>query len=291
MYILSNYNKDVPFDISTNNGLISLQANENGISFVSVESNSPVQYFCVSHEDSATFSRDDFIPSKFFIVETMFEKDIEQLQDTGNAYENLIISFGDKRNKERISKSSISQYTQKGPITFNIENQLLPPFDKEAESVKEAYSIYYMFNQRTLEAFEEAKVDPNELSAFVQENYNPEKKQHMLLLHCLCKALEEKNLHESVFCRYKVFYNEIKDCISKGRLLPLERDRLVVKFLIVHLLASDYEVNLKGIPRFMLSTEKLSSLLRMIGCTINRAEVVRLENLPIESFKTKRQRK
>lgn len=291
MYILSNCNKAVSFKITKNNSLDVLEANENGVSFLSVEANTPVQFFCVEHKESATFSKDELIPSKFFLVETIFEKENPQEQDSGNAYMNLIASFGDKKNKEKASKFDFSDYQQKGPITFNIENQLLPPFDKEAETVKEAYSIYFMFNQETLDAFEEMTVDPKQLSPFIQGIYNPEKQLHMHILQCLYKTLEEKFLHENVFGSYKVFYNEIKAFVLKGRLLSIERDRIIVKFLIVLLLASDFEVNLKNIPRFMLTNEKLTSLLRMIGCTITKSGDVRLESLPIETFKAKRQKK
>lgn len=291
MFILSNYSKNAPFKVTKANNLDVIEAKINNLTFFSIEKNSPVQYFCVKHNESGSFSKRDFIQAKFFSVETIFERELTEKNDDANAYANLITDFGDKKTKERVAKKGLVNYSSKEPITFNIENQLLPPFDKDADSPRDAYSIDLMFAKETLEELESVKVDIDELSEYVGGIYHPGMKVHMLILDCIYKILVDRAVGENALGRCRVFYNEIKNDIVKGRLQLIARDKLVIKFLIILLIVSDFELCLGDIPKFFMTSEKLTTLLKIIGCVINKQGTVKLESMPVESFTSKRRKK
>lgn len=291
MFILSNYNQKAPFKVSKSNNLDVIESQVNNLTFFSIEKNSPVQFFCIKHNTSGTFSRDELIPAKYFTVETVFEKDAVKKVDSAHTYNNLITAFGDKKSKERVAKRGLVSYAPKESITFNIENHLIPPFNKEAESPRDAYCVDLMFDKELVDRFEAMRVDTSNLSDFVRPIYTPDQKKNMLILDCIFKMLSERVIGERLLGRYRFFYLSIRDDLVKGRLPTLLRDKYIIKFYVILLIVSDFEVNLEQVPKFLLTQEKVVAFLKMIGCTINKDGLVRLERLPKDTFTTKKQRR
>ncbi|ELA41216.1 uncharacterized protein VICG_01705 [Vittaforma corneae ATCC 50505] len=272
MFILSNYNQKAPFKVSKSNNLDVIESQVDNLAFFSIERNSPVQFFCTKHNTFGAFSRDELIPAKYFTVETIFEKEAMQKDDATHLYNNLITDFGDDKSKERVAKRSLVSYLPNESITFNIENQLIPPFDREAESPKDAYSVDLMFDKDVIDRFEAMRVDINDLSDFVRSIYTPDQKRNMLILDCIFKMLSERTIGERLLRKYRFFYSSIKDDLIKGKLPALLRDKYVIVFYVVLLIVSGFEINLEQIPRFLLTQDKVVAFLKMIGCTINKMD-------------------
>jgi len=311
MFVLSNYNKKIPFKISKKNNLDVIESQKDNIKFVSVENNAPVNYFCIKRScnevaenrerESHVFYRESLIPSKFFIVETIYEKP-NLRHEEADTYVDLINDFGDKKSKNRIKKKDIVTYVSKQSITFNIENQILPNFDKEASSPRTAYSLELMIGSETLRAitqclneFADREESLNDhFSSFVKKIYleahqeDESKKPLFLALDCFYRALSENFITDRIFGPFRFFYDEFKDDLIRGRLSKLSKDRSLVKFYILLLIISDYETKMSSIPKFGETLAKITSFLRIIGCNIGKDGKVKLEMLPKDTFAVKK---
>lgn len=289
MLIISNYHRDAPFKVSKKNSLDVIESQLGSLKFLSVECNSPVQYFCVKSTGASALSRDSLVPAKFFIMETLFEKPSISKQDDTNSYANLINDFGDKHSKDRIRRRDIITYASKQSITFNIENQVLPPFDKDAEDPKEVYSLHLMFGESVLRSLEErSSVNVEKLCYFVRSIYDDAQRPLMMALDCIYKLLSDRNVSERTLGDLGFFFSEVKDELVRGRLPQLAKDRLLVKFYIILLMASGFEVHADQLPRFGETQNKVIALLKIIGCSVTKSGVVKLDTLPKDTFSTKR---
>lgn len=291
MFILSNCNKKVPFKISKNNNLNVIESQVDNIKLFSIESNSPVQFFCIKHKEDGVFSKSDFIPATHFTVEKIYEKENIQKPEESNLYNNLISDFGDKKAKEKNAKKGLVSYAPKESITFNIDNQLIPPFDKDASSPRTAYSLDYMFDQELISKFENVELDPEDLTEYVRSIYDDSQPKAMAMLDCLYRVFSEKIVNEYSFSKYKFFYQSIKSDLIRGRLPVLLRDKLLVKFYVILLIFSGFEIKFSELPKFFLTKEKIVSFLKMVGCTIGKNDIVKLEHMPKDTFSTKRQKR
>lgn len=290
-FVLSNYKKPLPFKVSITNNLYNIKTELDNLQYSAIEDNSPVQYFCSKHNSDGVFSKEDIAAARHFTVQMLFEKDPSQLREEFTSYKNLIHDFGDKKSKSRLNKNTFVSYVQKDPITFNVENQILPSYNKSAESPKEAYSIEYMFSDNVLSGFSSME-GFDELDDFIKNIQNVEGMEcYIFALDCLYKTLINKTVNERHLCDYLFFYDEIKDSLVKSRLTPLLKDQLIVKFYIMLLIVSDYELNLEEIPRFFSSREKVQTFLKIIGCSITKSGKVTLEFLPMDTFSSKKRRK
>lgn len=305
MFIISNYKKKQPFTISTKNNLKVLESHEDNITYHSTENNSPVNYFVVKsqvdsekEESSKVFHREMLIPSKLFIVETIYEKPQNNIIEPKDALLDLITDFGDKKTKNRIKKKDIITYVSKQSITFNIETQILPDFDKENPDPRKVYSLKLLLKNDTFSNLEkysnEIQINDANLSSFVT-NYiqtfvdTEENKECLILaLDCYYKMLNEKLVTERTFGNLKFFYDEVKAELINGRIPQLFRDKILVKFYILLLILSGFELNFDQLPRFGQSQNKISSLLKIIGCNITKNGLVKLELLPKDSFAIKK---
>lgn len=292
MLIISNYHKNAPLRISKKNNLDVIESQTGSLKFMSVECNSPVQYFCVKSVEASALSRDALVPAKFFIMETIFEKPSISRSDDTNSYANLISDFGDKHSKNRIKKRDIITYASKQSITFNIENQVLPPFDKDAEDPKEVYSLHLMFGESVLANLEEGgPVDVEKLCYFVRKIYDEGQRPLMIALDCIYKLLADRNVSERALGDFRFFFSEVRGELVRGRLPQLAKDRLLVKFYIILLMASGFEIQVDQLPRFGETQNKITSLLRIIGCSVTKGGVASLDTLPRDTFSTKRTKK
>lgn len=298
-FVLSNYKKPLPFRVSTTNNLYNITAEMDSLQFSATEDNSPVQYFCCRHSPDRVFSKEDLSTARHFTVKMIFEKDPSQMREEDTSYKNLISDFGDKRSKSKLNKNIFVSYTQKDSITFNVENQILPPYNRDAESPREAYSIEYMFSDKVLDGFSSmegyeelddyVKNLQNELG--ISEGTKDGMESYVFAMDCIYKTLQSKTVYERLLRDYPFFYDEIKDTLVKSRLTPLMRDQLIVKFYIMLLIVSDYELKFEEIPRFFASREKIQSFLKIIGCSISKAGKVTLEFLPMSTFSSKKRKK
>lgn len=287
MLIISNYNKSTPLRISKRNNLDIVESQVGTLRFLSVECNSPVQYFCIRSTGSSLISRDSLVPAKLFIMETLFEKPVISKQDDTSSFANLINDFGNKYSKDRIKKKDIITYASKQSITFNIENQILPQFDRDTDDPRETYSLSLIFGEPMLRTLEETTVDVEKLCSFVRGIYDDSKKEMMIALDCIYNLLSNRNVSERVLGDFGFFFGEVKNDLVRGRLPQLTRDKLLVKFYIVLLLASGFEVQVALLPKFGETQNKVMSLLKIIGCTVHSG-MARLDTLPRDTFSTKR---
>lgn len=319
MFIISNYNKKVPFKITKKNNLNSIESQKGNVKYISTETNSPVNYFCYKEdstekkvatktaEDGTTqnnriFSRDSLIPSKLFIVQTIYEKQGIEAPETREAYLNLINDFGDKRSKNLIKRRDIVSYVSKQSITFNIENQILPAYDKEAANPRDAFALEYLLKDTTylklLETVEflgeQDDILASHLSDFTRTLFcetlqgDQDKKVLVVALDCFYKILNEIIIQEKTFGFFKFFYDEVKDKLVRGRLPRIDKDKTLVKFYIVLLIAMDMEVKIKELPRFGETLPKICSLLKIVGCNIGKNGIARLEAPPKDTFEVKK---
>lgn len=292
MFILSNYKKKLPFTVSKANNLAVIETSLDNLTFKAIESNSPVQFFCVKSCPAAnSFNTKEFIEAKHFTIETIFEKPQIELENTTSSYLNLIADFGDKRSKEAVAKRGLRKFVPSDNITFNVENQLLPSFDKEATSPTKCYSLANLFEDELLESFESVESVMADSCLFVRTIYKEDKKLYMVILDCLHKVLNEKLVYARILGKYHFFYDFIKDGLFKNRLSYIQKDKLIVKFYIVALMACDFELVLDQIPRFGETLVKVSALLKMIGCSISRSGKVKLESMPQDTFTAKKFKK
>lgn len=291
-FILSNYNKKVPFSISKSNALSTIENHQDELKFASTEANSPVQFFCAKQSGTGMFQRKDLVPAKYFAVQLIFEKDKDKASRVNdvNTYTDLITAFGGKKAKERLEKRALAHQAPAGNILFNVENQLLPAFNKDAESPKDIYATDLMFEKEIIEELSTLEVDVNELSEFVRGIYREDLQLEMLLLDCLYKLVTEKTIFDRTLGRCRAFYDSIKGMLVKGRLPRLVKDKCAVKFYIVLLSISGFEFNLDQVPKLFMPHEKIMSLLKMIGCSVTKGNCVKLEGQPKSSYKVKRQR-
>lgn len=290
-FIVSNYTKDAPFKVSKANNLSVIETQSDNVKFSSIEDNSPVQFFCINHIVDGSFHREALQMAKHFTVEAIFEKEMPVVIDDANQYSNLISDFGDKKSRDRISKRGLVNYTPVQSVMFNIENQLLPEFNRDAETPHDLYSIDLMFGRDILTEFNQIEVNVDGLSDFVKGIYKSTLKTQMLLLDCLYKMLSERIITERLFGQCEFFFTTVKDSLVKGKLPSLVRDKYVMKFYIILLIVCGFEFNLDHIPKFSLTHEKVVLLLKTLGCTVSKNGQVKLENHPKETFTTKRLRK
>lgn len=291
-FILSNYKKPLPFKVSTTNNLYDITAQLDNLKYSSIEDNSPVQYFCSKHSPDGIFSKQHLSPARHFSIQMIYEKDPSLMREEFTSYKNLIHDFGDKRSKSRISKNTFVSYVQKDPITFNVENQILPSYNRDAESPREAYSIEYIFTDNVLNGFSsmDGYDELDDYTRNIQKDIEG-MDSYIFAIDCLYKTLSNKFVNERILRDYPFFYEEIKGGLVKSRLTPLVKDQLIIKFYVLLLIVSDYELNFEEIPRFFSSREKIQTFLKILGCNVTKSGKVTLEFLPMDTFSSKKRRK
>lgn len=288
MFILSNYKKKEPFKVSESNNLSIIESTLDNLTFKATEDNAPVQFFCVKTNSVGIFKKEDLIKAKLFTVETIYEKPMVEQENSNSAYVNLVSDFGHKKAKENLSKRGMVKLTPSNSVTFNIENQILPQFHKDAISPMECYSLSLLFDDEVLEAFQNANFSVSDACLFVRTVYKEDYRLHMIILDCIHKVLSEKLIFERALGRYGFFYKFIKDDLVRNRCPYLFKDKLMVKFYIVALLACNFELVLDQLPRFGETQTKLISLLKMIGCSIAKNGRIVLDTMPKDSFTSKK---
>ena len=288
MFILSNYKKKEPFRVSESNNLSVIESSLDNLTFKAIESNSPVQFFCIKSDFNGSFQKTDLIKAKLFTVETIFEKPIVEQENMASSYVNLVTDFGDKRSKESLNKKGMTKFTPSSSVTFNIENQILPAFHKDAQTPYECYSVSLLFEDEALDAFQSFDLSMPDACLFVRTVYRDDQKLYMTILDCLHKVLTEKLVFERALGKYGFFFKFIKDDLVRNRLPLLVKDKLMVKFYIVALMSCGFELIIDQVPRFGETQTKLISLLKMIGCTISKNGRAKLDTMPKDSFTTKK---
>lgn len=293
MFIISNNKKDSSFEVSKTNNLYVIKNNDEEIIHEAIEENSPVGYFTIKMDTQQTaFLTEEFEPAKFFTIETKYEQPKKDVYvDNTTLYHNLINDFGDKKSKEILSKRGMVSYINKENITFNVENQILPNYNKDATSIKDCYSLNYMFPEQIIQEFIDCDIPVEDLSDFIRPMYNEDYRVYYLVLDCIYKTLDSKLVLESNLSYYRFFYDSIKGFLSNRRISLLEKDKLAAKFYIILLMVSGYTSKLELLPRFGTTATKLNILLKMIGCTVSKSGLVKLEILPKDTYTTKKQKK
>jgi hypothetical protein len=303
MFIISNYKTDIPFKVSKKNNVLMLESNKNNIKYISTEKNSPVNYFCLKRDPNCRLlelNTKDLIEAKMFVVETIFEKESKKEEDEINkktGYFNLIENFGDKKSKNRLKKIDGNRASSKETAVFNIENQILPKFDKEAEDPKDVYSLELMVEEVTFQKIDEFEIDINYLNDNVRVIYerlegsntlNHSNKNIIVALDCYYKILESERININIFEDKGFFIEEIRNELYSGKLPKLSKDKVVVKVYILLLILNNFEMKLDDIPKFGLELSKVLSMLRIVGCTITRGTKVILKEFPKELYTIKK---
>lgn len=244
----------------------------NAITYSAIESNHPVKYVCLPHglqiaKTDRIILRSELLPARFLQLETNYERPVEEYNEF--TFVNLINEFGGKAARENIKKRDIQATTKSGAMHFNIENQLLPRFNKDTSNALDIYQIEDLFQHSTIDNFC-AVESPEDLCPLVKhEDITPTSKPFLIAIDCLYKYLSLRNIKErSVPSEYKFFYQEIGDSIFQGRLSPLAKDRLVIKLYILLLMVNNYKVPIMQLPTFNLTRSKIVVMLKSIGCRV-----------------------
>lgn len=306
MFILSNYRKKEPLRISKSNNLTVVESSLGNLTFKATESNSPVQFFCIkksagdlnaeSGDCPRSFKKSGLIPAKLFSLETIYEKPIiEEAVSNTNGYLNLIHDFGDKRSKEAVEKRAQKRFVPNDSTTFNVENQILPSYDKSCKNPKEIYSLQLLFEEQILEAALAVELVSKDCCPFVQSLFpdnsstdNTDSHVRMVLLEGLHKVLSEKLVSDRSLGKFSFIYKSVKEHMLRNRLPPLIKDKLIAKFLVLSLISGNHTLVLEQIPRFGETLTKITVLLKMLGCSVQKNGIIRLDSLPHDTFTTKK---
>lgn len=296
MFLLSNCDTKLDFKVSKKNNLVSLERNADGLIHRSTEFNCPANFICVkSNEESPlVFYKSDFVEAKIFKVEVVYERK-EETASVGN-YENLIADFGDKNSKMKIIRRNAMSYASKDVATFKITNQMLPNFDREADHPKDLYSLQLLVSNDTFTILDETELAEDGLSDYigkiVQENgLSMDNKNIVLALDCYYRVLTAPVISKDALEGKDFFFPEVAGDVFRGKLPQLSKDKLVVKFYILLLIYMNYEARLEYLPKFGLSAAKVIDLLKVIGCTIYKNDIVKLDSLPKDSYTLKKLKK
>jgi hypothetical protein len=298
VFLISNYNKNEPFKISENNNLSVIESSIENLTFKAIESNSPVQFFVSKSSNiNSSFKSAELEKAKLFTIETYVTENIlqniEPLNNNNNtnSFVNLITDFGDKKSKEYISKKGMRTYIPNQNLSFNIQNQILPLFNKDSKDPKECFSLSDLFDGELIDSFNNVEVVLDDSCLFVRTIFKENLPLHMSILDCLYKVLSTKAIFERSLGKYKFYYQSLKEELTRDKLTPILKDKLIVKFIITALLASNFELVLDQIPRFGETLNKITTLCKMVGCTITKNGRVRLDSMPMESFTSKKFKK
>lgn len=298
MFIISNYKHRTPFKISKKNNVYSLESNLEDIRFRATEENSPVNFFFIKKStNSDVFETSDLKEAKLFIVETIYEKSEKVCEEeeilTRGGYLNLIENFGDKKSKNKIKKTE-SIKTYKETAVFNIENQILPAFDREATQISDAYSLKLMIKDSTFQHINESELILGDLTAYCLmlhgriNNLTSIDKNNLLALDCFYRALSSERINPSIFESKEYFYNEIKDLLYSGKLPSLAKDKIVAKAYILILMLNQFETSMNDLPNFGMNSSKIISILKIIGCNITGGSKITLKEFPRDFFTIKK---
>ncbi|KAI5177938.1 hypothetical protein PAEPH01_2517 [Pancytospora epiphaga] len=287
MFILNNYDKEEPFTITKKKNVISLSNHCDNVEYVAVEERRPVQYFCRKRNDDNEISvirKSSIIPAKMFSIGIVYEKEGGTQQEV--SYDLLVHEYGDKGARDRIKRREMGDTTRVQSMQVNVTNQILPEFNRNTENVKEAYKLELLFNEKVLEGFGRASVEPEDLSCFLERYQASETNAvHLAAIDCLYKILSAKNVNNIDLPEsYTPFYSEVKKDATRGRLSSLLRDKLVVKLYVLLLMINDYTLHYNEIPVFDAPKQKITGILKMIGCSMSSNGIVSLTKLPQETF-------
>lgn len=288
MFILSNYFKGKPLSITEKNNRHTLSSFNKEIRYFGIEKKSPVKYFCIKRNKEEILDeiqKENLIPAKIITMETVFEKEIDlTVEDT---YEDLLFDFGDKNARERFKKREFNIKYDIAKIHFNVENQLLPPYNRNADTPNNIYSLELMFGEDIFENFKYAAIEYENMSSLVKDQkYSTEKIVLFRCIDCIYRILSmpDNFVDKSLPKAYRFYHKEIKKECFNGRLTTILKDKLIVKLYILLLICNDYEINYESLPKFNMQKEKINTILVMIGCKISKSGAIRLSNMPKENI-------
>ncbi|KAI4291815.1 hypothetical protein PAPHI01_1089 [Pancytospora philotis] len=287
MYILNNCEEDVTFRVTKKNGIASLHAEDAPVTYASTEARHPVQYFCVPAAPAGgpvSIRPQEMVSAKFFSVELVLERAAAPAEQEAT-YDALINSFGDKNSKKRMKKREAGEASRARAVQFNIGNQLLPDFNRDASDVRDVYRLELLFGDAVLEGLEHADVEPDDMCYAARVNRpDGDGRVLMVAVDCLYKILELKSPKpENIPGCYRFFYDEIKHEMTRGRMSSLQRDKLTVKLYIVLLMINNYSLQYAQLPKFDAPRSKVVGMLKAIGCTVKPSGLVTLANFPQET--------
>ncbi|KAI5153608.1 hypothetical protein ENBRE01_3206 [Enteropsectra breve] len=284
IFILTNYTKKYPFKISKRNNIVQIEASNDPIAYKATETNSPVNYLCFKKGIEGHISRDSLQPAKIFSVESIYER--KEVNEMTSNYDALVNEYGDKGARDRMKKREMGQNSRAQVIRFNVENQLLPDFNRDAENIRDIYSIELLFSSAVLESFEAVDVDEIELAYYLKRfDVEPEQQKHLVALDCLYKALTVKFIRPDTLPSHCLaFYSDIQEELANNRISTLAKDRFVVKFYIILLMINDYKLKYDDIPKFEMNKPKIVSILKAIGCNVSFSGSIELARVPTETF-------
>ncbi|KAL6121448.1 hypothetical protein NUSPORA_01619 [Nucleospora cyclopteri] len=285
-FLLQNYTGKSKFSCSKLNNRIKLDATENKVKYIAKEHNSPVNYF-VGNINNGVLNTSTLEDAKMFIIESVFErKKNEEVEVNKIEYKDLINEFGDKRAKENLKLREITKNVYAQKIKYNIENQLLPKVDVEEEEATNMYKLDFMFEKEHINQCNDLAniLEEEEIYKGIAEKLKLggkkkeidfTKKMILLFADFLNGALSLKLVRKELLnSKYINLYPIIEKDIINKRINKMARDKLITKLYILLLMYNDFKFKLEDFPRFELSRSKAINLLKVIGCSITKAEVV-----------------